>query len=263
MKAPLIGFLAVVLSQPALAGPTATTNSAAEKFGSAVRLNYTRAYGYHGGGGYHGGHGGYHYPYYGYRYPYWGGYYGYPYAAAFAFGLGIPLAYYSGYYAGAYAPGYYAGGYAPGYAVYQPSGYYRERHARSSSHRTSNSFVTNVQGALKSRGYYTGSVDGVFGPQSQQALTAFQHASNLSETGLLDAPSLNALGVGLNANKTTTASSSRHSPAPTARTPTTEETFVPPPIAAPAGPPEVPAETAPAPLVPPPIPGGTPAPPAQ
>ncbi len=258
MKALFLGSLAIVMAQPAFAGSTPVANLAAEKFGAAVQVNYTRARGPYAyrGSYYHGGHG-YRYPYYGYgyRYPYWGGYYGYPYAAAFAFGLGIPLAYASGYYAGAYSPGY---------AVYQPTVYVRERHARSSSRGSGGSFVTGVQSALKTRGYYAGSVDGVFGPQSQQALSAFQHANNLSETGLLDAPSLNALGVGLKAGKSAASPSTKRPAAPAPRQPTMEGTFVPPPIGPPDQPPGIPTESAPTPPPePPPIATPAPAPPAQ
>jgi Putative peptidoglycan binding domain len=272
MKALLLGSLAVALAQPAFAGSAPPAQTAAEKFGTAVHLNYTRmAGGARTASGYHGGyHGGYYGHGYGYRYPYYGyGYgYGYPYAAAFAFGLGLPLAYSAGYYAGGYYPyyngyypayynGYYGG--APGYGVYQQRVYARSSSARRSNSHSGGSFVTSVQSALKSNGYYSGSVDGVFGPQSQQALTAFQHANSLSETGLLDAPSLTALGVGLKSGKQTAAATTNRPTAPAPRTPTTEGTFVPPPTEAPVQPPGISNETAPQPIEPPPIIQATPA----
>ena len=125
--------------------------------------------------------------------------------------------------------------------------------------------MTSVQSALKTRGYYDGSVDGVFGPQSQQALSAFQHANHLSETGLLDAPSLTALGVGVKSGKSKAPAAK---PAPARRAPTGEGTFVPPPIGEPAAPPSIPAEaTTPAAeppvATPPPIATPAPAPPAH
>ncbi len=272
MKALLLGSLAVALAQPAFAGSAPAAQSAAEKFGTAVHLNYTRmgggarsASGYRGA--YHGGwHGGYYGRGYGYRYPYYG--YGYPYAAAFAFGFGLPLAYSAGYYAGGYYPYYngyypayyngYYGGY-PGYGVYPQRVYARSSSTRRSHSQSSDSFVTGVQAALKGRGYYTGSVDGVFGPQSQQALTSFQHANSLSETGLLDAPSLNALGVGLKSGRQGSVATTNRPAAPAPRTPTTEGTFVPPPAEAPVQPPGISNETAPQPIEPPPIIQATPA----
>ena len=253
MKAFLIGSLAIIVATPAYGGVSATSVST-KKFAPSVRLNYTamgRGAGmagtFHGGSGWHGGnfHGGWGGRYgYGWRYPYWGGYWGYPYAAAFAFGFGIPLAYYAGYYSAypAYYPyyGYYGGYAAPGY-------YYRVARTSSHSRRSSSgySLVSNVQSSLKNRGYYTGGIDGNFGPESQHALTAFQTASGLPATGTLDTPSLSALGIGIKQSATATAA--KHPAAAPTRTPTTEGTFVAPPVAPPASPPAVQSEPTPAP----------------
>ncbi len=199
MKSLLIGTLSLALSLPALAAPSAVTSAASEKFGSTVRLNYTAvprgaARGAWHGGNWHGGNWHGHYPYYGYRYPYYG-YYGYPYAAAFAFGL--PLAYAAGYYAAApyYYPNY---GYGPGYGYSQ--GYYNGQIVGETApgyrgQSSGGSVSRSVQSALAAHGYYHGSVDGLFGPQSQQAMAQFQQANGLKVTGLIDSSSMKALGL--------------------------------------------------------------------
>jgi Putative peptidoglycan binding domain len=209
MKSLLIGTVSLAMTLPAFAGTPSVASAAGEKFGATTRLNYTavargagaragyrpgyagyRGYPYHGG--YYGGR----YPYYGYRYPYYG-YYGYPYAAAFAFG--IPLAYAAGYYASApyYYPNY---GYGPGYGYSQ--GYYNGQIVaetapgyRGSNHSSGGSVSRSVQSALASQGFYHGSVDGLFGPESQQAMAQFQQAHGLKVTGLIDSSSMKALGL--------------------------------------------------------------------
>ena len=47
--------------------------------------------------------------------------------------------------------------------------------------------MSNAQQSLKSLGYYSGSVDGVYGKKTEAALRAFQRQSGLNETGHLDA----------------------------------------------------------------------------
>ncbi|HKO89028.1 MAG TPA: peptidoglycan-binding domain-containing protein [Burkholderiales bacterium] len=54
--------------------------------------------------------------------------------------------------------------------------------------------IRQIQQQLKSQGYQT-SVDGVWGPQSQQALRDFQRAKGISASGNLDQSTLTALGV--------------------------------------------------------------------
>jgi localization factor PodJL len=53
----------------------------------------------------------------------------------------------------------------------------------------------SVQSELARRGYYSGSVDGVIGPSSRQAIRAFQAAQGLPVTGIIDAKLLKALGI--------------------------------------------------------------------
>ena len=53
-----------------------------------------------------------------------------------------------------------------------------------------------AQQALNDRGYGAGSIDGVWGPETANAVVRFQQAQGLPQSGALDAPTLSALGVG-------------------------------------------------------------------
>ena len=55
--------------------------------------------------------------------------------------------------------------------------------------------VKKVQEALKNKGHNPGSIDGVMGSQTRQAIKAFQKANGLKETGSLDAETAENLGV--------------------------------------------------------------------
>jgi peptidoglycan hydrolase-like protein with peptidoglycan-binding domain len=55
--------------------------------------------------------------------------------------------------------------------------------------------VRQVQKTLNDRGFRTGGVDGLMGPQTQAALVNFQRAEKLQPTGKLDSQTLSALGV--------------------------------------------------------------------
>jgi len=56
------------------------------------------------------------------------------------------------------------------------------------------SHVSAVQAELKARGYKI-RVDGAFGPKTRSALKTFQKAQGLAQTGVMDNPTLAALGV--------------------------------------------------------------------
>ena len=60
---------------------------------------------------------------------------------------------------------------------------------------SSSSQITQVQQALKAKGYDPGSTDGVMNIQTQQALRKFQQANGLPATGTVDAQTAKALGV--------------------------------------------------------------------
>lgn len=58
--------------------------------------------------------------------------------------------------------------------------------------------VREVQQALKEKGHDPGPIDGVMGPNTRQALRAFQKEENLKGTGTLDQDTAQKLGVKLN-----------------------------------------------------------------
>jgi Putative peptidoglycan binding domain len=55
--------------------------------------------------------------------------------------------------------------------------------------------VKKAQEALKNKGHDPGSMDGVIGPQTRQALKAFQSANGLKGTGRLDPETAEKLGI--------------------------------------------------------------------
>jgi hypothetical protein len=55
--------------------------------------------------------------------------------------------------------------------------------------------IADVQGALQQMGYYKGEVDGLLGPMTRQALTAYQADQGLTPTAAIDEPTLESLGM--------------------------------------------------------------------
>lgn len=55
--------------------------------------------------------------------------------------------------------------------------------------------VKQIQTKLKNWGYYTGSVDGSYGPQTESAVKAFQRKNGLSVDGICGPATLSALGL--------------------------------------------------------------------
>jgi hypothetical protein len=56
--------------------------------------------------------------------------------------------------------------------------------------------IADVQGVLQQMGYYTGEVDGLLGPLTREALTAYQADQGLATTAAIDQPTLDSLGMG-------------------------------------------------------------------
>ncbi len=56
--------------------------------------------------------------------------------------------------------------------------------------------IADVQAELQEMGYYTGEVDGLLGPLTREALTAYQADQGLDTTAAIDEPTLDALGMG-------------------------------------------------------------------
>jgi len=55
--------------------------------------------------------------------------------------------------------------------------------------------VVRVQAALMRKGYYNGDIDGILGPATRAALTAYQKDEGLSDTGRMDIATLTRLGI--------------------------------------------------------------------
>jgi hypothetical protein len=55
--------------------------------------------------------------------------------------------------------------------------------------------IVNVQIQLQRDGYYAGPADGILGPQTRQALAAFQAENGLAITSAVDRPTLATLGL--------------------------------------------------------------------
>jgi hypothetical protein len=56
--------------------------------------------------------------------------------------------------------------------------------------------IADVQGVLQQMGYYKGEVDGLLGPLTREALTAYQADQGLTTTAAIDEPTLDSLGMG-------------------------------------------------------------------
>jgi peptidoglycan hydrolase-like protein with peptidoglycan-binding domain len=55
--------------------------------------------------------------------------------------------------------------------------------------------VVAVQKELAKLGYYHGPIDGLFGPQTERAISWFQSVDKLTVTGRIDDPTLKALQI--------------------------------------------------------------------
>jgi hypothetical protein len=55
--------------------------------------------------------------------------------------------------------------------------------------------IADVQALLQHMGYYTGEVDGLLGPLTREALSAYQADQGLTTTAVIDAPTLDSLGL--------------------------------------------------------------------
>jgi putative peptidoglycan binding protein len=56
--------------------------------------------------------------------------------------------------------------------------------------------IADVQAVLQQMGYYRGDVDGLLGPLTREALTAYQTDNGLTTTAAIDEPTLDSLGMG-------------------------------------------------------------------
>lgn len=67
--------------------------------------------------------------------------------------------------------------------------------------------VKKIQEKLKAWGYYTGSVDGIYGSQTFEAVKKFQRKNNLSVDGIAGTKTLQALGITSGGNNQNNSSS--------------------------------------------------------
>jgi len=118
--------------------------------------------------------------------------------------VGGPIGAAVGAAAGGYAGHYETkpGGLASANPAYGPRANDHASNTASNTANTSESSATvrDAQQALNDRGYSVGAVDGVYGPNTEQAVRDFQRAQGLDQTGQLDARTLAALNVPNNAS---------------------------------------------------------------
>ena len=68
--------------------------------------------------------------------------------------------------------------------------------------------VTQIQTKLKRWGYYTGSVDGIYGSKTVEAVKYFQRKNGLTVDGIAGPATLNAMGISSSSSSSGTSSSS-------------------------------------------------------
>ena len=86
---------------------------------------------------------------------------------------------------------YPAWGYSPSEQYYAYDGpIYVGQHAE-----PPDKVIADVQGVLQQMGYYSGEVDGLLGPLTREALTAYQADQGLTQTAAIDEPTLDSLGM--------------------------------------------------------------------
>jgi hypothetical protein len=122
-------------------------------------------------------------------YPWWP--IGYPFDYYYGYGY-YPYDYY-GYGSGyGYDPGYYGDQYYGGQGDY----YGQDGYAAPDQYGEADSPVAAAQERLAREGYYHGRIDGVFGPETESALRAFQRDHGLNASGYLTLETRQALGIG-------------------------------------------------------------------
>ena len=81
-------------------------------------------------------------------------------------------------------------------------------HAESLRRGSRGELVTTLQKRLKTWGYYTGSVDGIFGSQTEQAVKYFQRKNGLAADGIVGPATAKAAGISLTGGSSGGSSSS-------------------------------------------------------
>lgn len=73
---------------------------------------------------------------------------------------------------------------------------------------SSGGIVTQIQRRLKSWGYYSGAIDGVFGEETRDAVMAFQRKNGATVDGIVGSETAALIGINLNKNYDSASSSS-------------------------------------------------------
>jgi Putative peptidoglycan binding domain len=101
-----------------------------------------------------------------------------------------------------YNPYDYGNGYPDDYSVnpydyynYSPYNYDDQSGYGDSGQSLGNATVSAVQSELAKLGYYSGTIDGLVGDQTEAALARYQQDRDLSVTGTVDAATLQSLGI--------------------------------------------------------------------
>ena len=81
-------------------------------------------------------------------------------------------------------------------------------HAESLRRGSRGDLVTTLQKRLKTWGYYTGNVDGIFGSQTEQAVKYFQRKNGLAVDGIVGPATAKAVGISLTGGSSGGSSSS-------------------------------------------------------
>ena len=68
-----------------------------------------------------------------------------------------------------------------------------------------------IQTKLKRWGYYTGAIDGIYGPKTKQAVRYFQSKNGLTVDGIVGKKTAAAMGITLGSSKTTTSTTTSSS----------------------------------------------------
>ncbi|MDB6148205.1 MAG: hypothetical protein JWO45_1869 [Spartobacteria bacterium] len=108
--------------------------------------------------------------------------------------IGLDAGFYPWDYYPYYAYDYYPYDYYPGYYADVEPDYYNDGVSDSAAQNPDPN-VTTVQTDLTKLGYYHGTVDGLFGRDTRDALARYQTARKLAVTGTLTTETLQSLGV--------------------------------------------------------------------